>query len=111
MKIAIIYLIVVAIILYWNYRAHRKSKQYESEKNQLDMEITLTKQAANDVEKAISFFVLSNTNVSADYPEGIHELSQERMKLLKMTPAGLKNLSEIAIKIKNEIAIEKPVTI
>lgn len=33
MKIAIIYITAVAIILYWNYRAHKKSKQHEGESN------------------------------------------------------------------------------
>ncbi len=34
MTIAIIWLVAVALILFWNYAAHKKSKEYEENNNQ-----------------------------------------------------------------------------
>lgn len=71
------------------------------------MQITISKQTAKDLDKALRFFYVSCTKASAANPDGIKELSPERMKILKITPQGIDNLIGLAIKIKKQLKPKK----
>lgn len=71
------------------------------------MNIRLSKKTAKDLDKALHFFYVSCTKATAENPDGIKELSPERMKILKITPDGLENLIGVAVKIKKHLAPKK----
>lgn len=68
---------------------------------------TTTVSEARLIRKALSFFYISNTKGTAEYPEGISELCPERMEIFETTPKQMIRLDNFVGWLDREIENSK----
>jgi hypothetical protein len=68
---------------------------------------TTTVEEAEIIKKAIHFFYVSNTNATAENPEGLKELSAPRMEIFGVNTAQISRLQNFLIWLDEELASAK----